>query len=216
MPLQKRVALSALAVLALAAPALAGPPLLCHPYEIGTARSLPWNTNGSWSNMAPGYDVTHLIADTDALLTPATPVIVRMETLRRASIYASTDAAAASQLLKHMLARVSAADATGKPDPVALLDAAYVAGAFRQIGQVWRDREFAQRGDNVRAALGGADGYALIARAVAARPDDAGLQFAAALIAADRDRTASNAYAQKARQGAAKDALLARNLDHVS
>ena len=31
------------AALIAARPALAGPPLLCHPYDIGSAVSLPWN-----------------------------------------------------------------------------------------------------------------------------------------------------------------------------
>jgi hypothetical protein len=36
-----------LAAIITATPAFAGPPLLCHPFEIGTARSLPWD--GTWS-----------------------------------------------------------------------------------------------------------------------------------------------------------------------
>ena len=215
-PQIRAAVLSALAVLSLAAPALAGPPLLCHPYEIGAARSLPWDGNGSWFAMSPGYDVKNLLADTEALLTPSTPVIVRMETLRRASIYASTDAAVASQLMNRLLARVSAADAKGKPDPIAMLDAAYVAGAFQQLARAWKGASRAQWGDNARSAVGTVDPYALIARSTAARPDDPALQFAAALIASDRDRSAYHAHAQKAREGAAKDALLARNIDHVS
>src|SRR5207248_3147310 len=74
-----------------ATPALAGPPLLCHPYDIGTAQSLPWNETNSWFSGRPGYDVRHLISDTEELLTPETPVIVRMETLRCAVLYASQD-----------------------------------------------------------------------------------------------------------------------------
>src|SRR5688572_20275282 len=83
-----------------AQPALAGPPLLCHPFDIGSARSLPWNDTAAWWNGRSDYDVRNLVADTQALLTPATPVIVRMETLRRAAIYASRDARVAAQLLK--------------------------------------------------------------------------------------------------------------------
>ncbi len=215
-PQIRATVMSALVVLALAAPAVAGPPLLCHPYEIGSARSLPWDTSGGWSAVSPGYNVQSLLADTEALLTPSTPVIVRMETLRRASIYASTDAAVAAQLMNRVMARVSAADAKGKADAIALLDAAYVAGALRQIAGLSRNAGFAERAANAREALGTVDDYALIARSVAARPDDPAIQFAAALIASDHDRSAYLAHAQKARAGAAKDALLARNLDHVS
>ena len=40
--------------------------------------------------------------------------------------------------------------------------------------------------------------------------------IAAALIASDRDRSAYQQHAEKARQGVTKDALLARNIDHIS
>ena len=30
-----------------AAPAIAGPPLVCHPYDIGNAASLPWDAQGT-------------------------------------------------------------------------------------------------------------------------------------------------------------------------
>jgi hypothetical protein len=56
-----------------------------------------------------------------------------METLRRAAIYASMDAAVAKQLVTRLNARVDAAEATGHPDALALLDAAYVTGALHQI-----------------------------------------------------------------------------------
>lgn len=215
-PQIRAAVMSTLFVFALAAPAIAGPPLLCHPYDIGNARSLPWDTSSGWSATAPGYNVQNLLADTEALLTPSTPVIVRMETLRRASIYASTDAGVAARLMNRLMARVSAAEANGKPDAIALLDAAYVAGALRQIAALSKNAGFAERAANARAALGTVDDYALIARSVAARPDDPAIQFAAALIASDHDQTAYRAHAQKARAGATKDALLARNLDHVS
>jgi hypothetical protein len=84
-----------LGVVAIATPALAGPPLLCHPYDIGSARSLPWNDAAGWTGTRADYKLENLVADTDALLTPSTPVVVRMK-LRRAAIYASMDAKVAS------------------------------------------------------------------------------------------------------------------------
>ena len=98
---------SALFLLAFARPALAGPPLLCHPYEIGAAQSLPWQGHDWW----PGrddYKVANLVADTQALLTPDTPVIVRMETLRRATIYAMRDRNIATQLIATITKRAHA------------------------------------------------------------------------------------------------------------
>ncbi len=208
--------LSAALVVAFAAPATAGPPLLCHPYEIGNARSLPWDGSRGWSAGLPGYKLENLVVDTEALLTPSMPVIVRMETLRRASLYASRDRAIASQLLTRLVARANAADAKGTPDALALLDAAYVAGAFHEISMLGKDSAFRERAVAAREALGTTDGYALIRRSIAARPDDASIEFAAALIASGRDRSAYLRHAEKARRGVTKDALLSRNIDHIS
>ena len=63
-------------------PAFAGPPLLCHPFDVGNARSLPWDGTQWWRGRTD-YKLANLQADTEALLTPTTPIIVRMETLRR-------------------------------------------------------------------------------------------------------------------------------------
>src|SRR4029077_2629159 len=60
------------AALVVARPALAGPPLLCHPFDIGTARSLPW-TGPGWFDAKPDYHLDSLVADTEALLGPSTP-----------------------------------------------------------------------------------------------------------------------------------------------
>jgi hypothetical protein len=201
-----------LAAIVLATPAFAGPPLLCHPFEIGTAISLPWG--GNWSQGETDYKIANLIGDTEALLTPSTPVVVRMETLRRAALYASTNAQVANQLLSRLLARAEASESAGHPDAMALLDAAYVAEAFRQIASL-SGAEFTARAEGARATLGHADGYALISRSISARPDDPAVQFAAALIAADKNRARYTNHAAKARAGAARDPLLARNLNHV-
>ena len=74
-------------LLAVQQAALAGPPLVCHPFEIGNARSLPWS-GSQWRSVDKSYDANRLVEDTRVLLTPQTPVLVRMETLRRATIYA--------------------------------------------------------------------------------------------------------------------------------
>lgn len=208
-----RTALSAIVVFALATPAMAGPPLLCHPYDIGNARSLPWDGSRGWTGDLADYQLDRLIADTEALLTPSTPVIVRMETLRRASLYASRDRAVASQLLARLVSR---ANGPGTTDPLALLDAAYVAGALQQIAALERSAGFAERAAAAREASRNVDAYALMERSVAARPDDPSIRFAAALIAAGRDRGAYLRHAEKARQGVTRDALLARNIGHVS
>ena len=73
----------------MANPPLAGPPLICHPFEIGTAASLPFGAGRNWNSPLSTYDVNRLTADTLRLLNPETPMLVRMETLRRATIYAA-------------------------------------------------------------------------------------------------------------------------------
>ncbi len=71
------------ALLLIAIIAQAGPPLICHTIEIGQAKSLPWISH-SW-NLSGGenYDTKNLVKDTLEILGPTTPVLVRMETLRR-------------------------------------------------------------------------------------------------------------------------------------
>src|SRR5262249_34038560 len=71
--------------------ARAGPPLICHSIAIGEAQSLPWTSQGWNLSGAETYDVKNLVRDTLALLDSATPVVVRMETLRRATLYARND-----------------------------------------------------------------------------------------------------------------------------
>src|SRR5262245_16146386 len=79
--------------------AMAGPPLICHAFEIGQAKSLPLASNGWNLSGAENYDTKNLAADTLEILKPDTPVLVRMETLRRATLYARKDPLAAKALL---------------------------------------------------------------------------------------------------------------------
>jgi hypothetical protein len=205
-----------LAALGAASPAMAGPPLLCHPYDIGDARSLPWDGAGAWWHGQSGYNPSHLVADTTALLTPSTPVVVRMETLRRAVIYASPDPKVAQALLQTFTERARAAEQSGRADALAYLDAAYVSGAFREMVLVGESPEGRARAAGARTLTLDGTEYTLIQKALALRPDDAAIHFAAALIAADTNRAAYAAHAAKARAGVSRDRLLARNIDHVS
>jgi len=205
-----------IASLAAAAPVLAGPPLLCHPFDTGGAKSLPWNDNsGSWNGARTDYALTRLVADTEALLTPSTPVIARMETMRRAAIYASRDPQVAARLFTTLAARAEAAGREGKAGALAYLDAGYFVEAVRQVSQMSKSGESGDRGPALRAIVQDTDGYALASKALALRPGEPALEFAAALIAADRHRDAYPRHAAKARAGAAQDTLLARNIEKV-
>ena len=197
------------ALAALARPAFAGPPLLCHPFDIGSARSLPWGAAGGWLQTASGYDLSHLATDTTALLTPDTPVVVRMETLRRAAIYASHDPAIAGAVLSRLTGRTHTRDAS------AWLDAAYFTEALRQIGRLGQSGPFRDSAPQIAAIVKDVDGLTLLDKALLLRPGDPGMEFAAALINADRNRAAYSEHAQRARAGAAADPLVARNLGMV-
>ena len=127
------IAIVAAAALASARPALAGPPLLCFPFEIGSARSLPMGS-GSWRATDPAYNVAHLVDDTLALLTPQTPILVRMETLRRATVYASTDAAVAEALLSALQTRAAVPTSDA---PMAVFDFGYLVETYRQAKPIF-------------------------------------------------------------------------------
>jgi hypothetical protein len=201
-------ALGAVALLITSAlPAVAGPPLICHPFDIGTARSLPFGeTQNGWSGWQAtlsSYDRSKLVDDTLALLTPKTPVIVRMETLRRASAYSVDDKALANRLLAALEARTTQTPKT-PAEGLASFDYGYLVETYRQLGQ---------RGVTVKATVDSVDGYALVKTALAQMPDDAGLQFAAALITeSPATRAQHTTHLQKAREMASSDALVARNV----
>lgn len=208
--------LTLVALAATADVAMAGPPLLCHPFDIGTAKSLTWDNSNGWQGRAGATNMTTLVADTEALLTSDTPVIVRMETLRRAAIYASTDAQVATELFTRMQARASSAKSGG----LETFDAGYLIETFRQISDMerWtRDDGSKIQFAALKSLVGKADGEAMVQQTLAARNGEPALEFAAALIAAsDKGRQADYLkHAQKARAGAAQDALLAKNLGHI-
>lgn len=208
--------LTLVALAATADVAMAGPPLLCHPFDIGTAKSLTWDNSNGWQGRAGATNMKTLVADTEALLTPDTPVIVRMETLRRAAIYASTDAQVAAELFTRMKARASSAKSGG----LEAFDAGYLIETLRQISDMerWtRDDGSKIQFAALKSLVGKADGEAMVQQTLAARNGEPALEFAAALIAASHKGRAADyeRHAKKARAGAAQDALLTKNLGHI-
>ena len=191
--------------------ALAGPPLICHAFEIGQAKSLPlasnsWNLSGS-----ENYDTRNLVKDTLEILTPDAPVLVRMETLRRATLYARKDPVAAKELLARLHARATSAESAGHPDALAWFDAGYLVETYKQwLGQNLPHMTDGMRMDPNPAA--GVDGYALVKKAIALRGGDAQMEFAAALITLSGPREEHAQHAQRAIAGAKTDALLTQNL----
>jgi hypothetical protein len=195
-----RLAISIVAVLlALTTFAQAGPPLICHPFEIGQERSLPWvewNHRGS-----TGYDLKNLTRDTLAILNSTAPVLVRMETLRRATIYARQDSGVAKELITRLQARATNSDAAGHPDALAWFDAGYLAESYEQ----WMGK-----GEPNPAA--GVDGYSLVRKAISLSGSDPEMEFAAALVTLAGPEDAHQVHVRKAMAGATNDPLLAQNL----
>ncbi len=204
----------AAALLIFAAPALAGPPLICHAIDIGTAQSLPWSSTGWNLTGHENYDVGRVVADTLALLVPETPVLVRMETMRRATLFAAQRAELAMDLLKRLEARTR----ENPNDALAAFDYGYLAETYRQAS--W----LAQHTDWLKASTGSGqglqtnpaasvDGYALVTKASRLRGQDPEMEFAAALMSGEKGPSAAQEkHLQNAMAGAKKDAMLARNL----
>jgi hypothetical protein len=172
-----------LIAMAMTIPAWAGPPLVCQQFDIGSAKSLPWKAGPDWQGADPSYNLANLSDDTLSLLTPSTPVKVRMETLRRAGIYSTKDAKLADELTARLLARALDAEASGKSDPLAWFDAGYFVETIRQATFVYRynmlnpvERAAWQlRGDTPRL-----DGCPWVQKAI--RLGGAGMDYAVSLI----------------------------------
>lgn len=177
----------------------AGPPCICWPIDIGDAKSLPWGEDAF--SLDPRYDATRLADDTLAILDRAAPTLVRMETLRRATLYLTQGRkgppGGAWELFGRLAARVLDAEAKGLRDPRPWFDAAYFAGALRQDGPdegvppdpgLWLDR------------------------ALALSEGEAEMEFGAALVRRHRTPGDWRAHARRALDGAKPESLLAKNL----
>ena len=180
--------------------AMAGPPMICHPIAIGQAQSLPW-VDLNYRKGSGNYDLSNLTKDTLAILDSDTSVLVHMETLRRATIYARQDSLVAKELIVRLHARAEQSDDNSR-GALALFDLGYLAETYKQ----WIGR------DEPNPASG-VDGYGLVGQAIRQRGSDAEMEFAAALITMlsgpEQDH---NDHVQKAIAGAKADPLLAQNL----
>src|SRR5207302_5083536 len=194
--------------LLLATVAQAGPPLICYTIEIGQSKSLPWISH-NW-NLSGGetYDTKNLVRDTLEILALNTPVLVRMETLRRATLYAGKDPVAAKELLARLHARATSAESSGHADALAWFDVGYLTETYKQwIGQSWM--RVSKDGHNPAT---GVDGYALVKKAIGLRGSDPQMEFAAALLTLSGPQEEHHQHALNTIGGAKTDPLLAQNL----
>lgn len=192
----------------LVVPVLAGPPLICHPINIGGAASLPWPSDGGGVLGRQDYDASRLVADTLSLLSPNTDVLVRMETLRRATIYAQRNPTVAKELLLKLDARTRA----NPQDALAAFDFGYLVECYKQAQgarsegfTAWGHREWFNPAANL-------DGYNFVKSAIRMRGEDAEMEFAAALISSVGSRKDCQQHIERAVAGAKGNALLTDNL----
>lgn len=182
----------------------AGSPLIGGAIEIGDAPSLPWGDEPFASKR--DYDLERLVPDTLALLRPDTPVLARMETLRRATLYSARPdergrrhEKLAWELVARLLARALDGEASGAPDGYAWFDAGYLVAASKEGG-----------------VATGFDGYAYARRGRALLAVSPEVEFALALMRRMGDtatvRAAYEEHLTAALADAREGTLLARNL----
>jgi hypothetical protein len=198
-------------LLAVTKAATAGPPLICHPFDAGSAALLPWGQGQGWNTPDRSYDVERLTADTLRLLSPDAPVLARMENLRRATIYATKDRRIAAELLAAVLAKALSGAAERPRDPLAWFDAGYVLESYRQASVI-------QRRDHGPSALRYSspitsqpeiDGLRFVEKALELAGSNPEMEFAASLM---KEGSAADAHRQRAVAGARPGSLLAKNL----
>ena len=179
----------------------AGPPLICHPFDAGKATLLPWGPGTDWKSPLASYDIQKLTADTLALLTPSTPVLARMEIMRRATIYAGQDKKVTAALLKALVDRTKALPQESR-DAMPWFDAGYLIESYRQYEHVagWN-----MQGDH-------AEGYQLVKKAIQLAGPNAEMEFAASLMT---QGASAAEHRRRAIAGAPEGSLLARNIAKV-
>lgn len=194
--------------------ALAGPPLLCHPIEIGDAKSLPWGA-GTWDNKGITTSEAEFVSQTLDLLAPATPILVRMETIRRAAIHAAEHTEAIRLILKELHDRIHLAEVSEKDNPLALFDYGYMIAACSQMNEV---TDFNSKGisGKTRKALAideSVNPYDLVARAAKSTAPNPEMELALALMTTyPKEQSFRHAHLRNAINGAEDGSLLAKNI----
>jgi len=197
-------------LLTIAGAAEAGPPLICHAFDAGSAKLLPWSAGQGWNTPDTSYDVHKLTADTLKLLSPETPVLARMETLRRATIYAAQDKQVAEELLTALVERTKPDG--GSSDALAWFDAGYLIESYRQASHIykWDMLSSAERAKwALRSEPKGPDGYTFVTKAIAMTGNNPEMEFAASLM---KEGPAGAEHRRRALASAQPGSLLARNL----
>lgn len=202
--------LAALIAVSLARTAVGGPPLLCHSIEVPADQSLPWGSDKFTKSSS--YSTSSLIEDTLKLLKPEAPVLVRMETLRRATLYIDKNRSRADELLGRLMARALDAEAAGKAAALAWFDAGYFAQCLYQSGAATSFGPAVTKGVGSSAV----QGYSWVARSIelAGPKADPAFEIAAALMTCDsrgpeHEQHMKRALAADITKGSEQERLLA-------
>lgn len=193
------------AVVFFATPALAGPPLICFPFQTEGGTLLTWGKGQGWNTPDRSYDIRKLVADTEAVLSADSPILTRMENMRRATIYAMRDPQIANDLLKAVTARALRTTT----DSRAWFDAGYLIESYKQAVHI-RDngkpelRAWAAVDETIRI-----DGYNWVKKAMAMTAPSAEMEFAASLMT---EGAPAAAHRAKALATSRKGSLVARNI----
>lgn len=203
----KSFALAVVSLVLFASPAVAGPPLICHPFVTESGTLIAWGSGPGWNTPDHSYDIKNLVADTTATLTADTPVLTRMENLRRATIYAMRDAAVADRLLRALMNRALSTANDGH----AWFDAGYLVEAYRQGEHMRSDRRNTAAWAAVDATIR-VDGYGFVKKAIAQAGPSAEMELAASLMTQGAVADAHRVRAAKAGPGS----LVAKNLARLA
>jgi hypothetical protein len=204
--------LAASLALALAVPALAGPPIMCHPLDIAKAKCLPMGPGAM--ECSTGLSAAKAIDETLTILKGDASPLVRMETIRRATVYVAKDGAKAKELLSRVMAlALDQSSKTDKETAAGLFDAGFLAACYAEmsVDVGWKPGE-----------ADGVQGYAWIKSAIAklppAAPERAEMEFGAALATHPLEHTkpgiraAYDDHLKQAEAGCKTDSLLASNI----
>lgn len=209
--------LALLVILSASELTFAGPPLICHPFEIGDAKSIPWEGK-NWREVKRDYDLNRLVPDVMAILETDASILVRMETIRRAAVYSVwsqvdrevpikvKDNKIAQALFDKIIARSKAAESRGfktKADQLALFDAGYIVETFKYI--------YPMGIPNIATPY---DGYNMVDNASHLMNKPGDVEFALAVILKNHkgQATIQDQHLKKAISTVAEGSLLAKNL----
>lgn len=205
---------AALLITSLAGLTLAGPPTICHPVAIGDAKSLPMGSGSM--DLSRSYKAENVVKDTINILKTTDSTLVRMETLRRATLYLQKDKARAHELLGNLAFMALDAEASGKTQwaAQAWFDAGYLGACYQQI-----DIDI----DWNPGVADGVHGYAWIQKGITLAGGNAEMEYGAALATLPEarakardikptDRDQYNAHIRRAALGAQKGSSLEVNL----